>query len=108
MRKAFGDQDKFVGLWVTADGVIRHRLLPGGVMTKHAVHVKAPIKATTGCRATTSNITTTPVSPPMGIFAKVCSITRVWSCIARKNDVLVETGGERDTPLAAGLMPTGD
>ncbi|ALI09196.1 MULTISPECIES: Atu4866 domain-containing protein [Pseudomonas] len=30
MRKAFGDQDKFVGLWVTADGVIRHRLLPGG------------------------------------------------------------------------------
>ena len=24
------DQDKYVGMWVTADGHIRHELLPGG------------------------------------------------------------------------------
>ncbi|AZO82513.1 hypothetical protein BOO88_17250 [Stutzerimonas stutzeri] len=29
-RKKSADQDKYVGLWVTADGLIRHELLPGG------------------------------------------------------------------------------
>lgn len=24
------DQDKYVGMWVTADGYVRHELLPGG------------------------------------------------------------------------------
>ncbi|MFB4393634.1 MULTISPECIES: Atu4866 domain-containing protein [unclassified Pseudomonas] len=30
MGKPFGDQGKYVGMWVTADGRIRHELLPGG------------------------------------------------------------------------------
>lgn len=30
MTNTSGNQDKYVGLWVTADGVIRHQLLPGG------------------------------------------------------------------------------
>ncbi|MDF9907680.1 UNVERIFIED_ORG: hypothetical protein OKW15_005636 [Pseudomonas reinekei] len=29
MKKS-ADQDKYVGLWITADGLIRHELLPGG------------------------------------------------------------------------------
>ncbi|MGO4312693.1 Atu4866 domain-containing protein [Pseudomonas sp. KB_15] len=28
--KKSADQDKYVGMWVTADGLIRHGLLPGG------------------------------------------------------------------------------
>ncbi len=27
-----GDQGKYVGMWVTADGHIRHELLPGGAI----------------------------------------------------------------------------
>lgn len=30
MGEPLGDQDKYVGMWVTADGRIRHELLPGG------------------------------------------------------------------------------
>jgi|SRR5688572_21720252 hypothetical protein len=29
-RPSTTDQDKYVGMWVTADGYIRHELLPGG------------------------------------------------------------------------------
>jgi hypothetical protein len=30
MAKPSGDQNKYVGMWVTADGRIRHELLAGG------------------------------------------------------------------------------
>ncbi|BAN47943.1 Atu4866 domain-containing protein [Metapseudomonas resinovorans] len=30
MAQPSGDQNKYVGMWVTADGRIRHELLPGG------------------------------------------------------------------------------
>jgi len=30
MAKSSGDQNKYVGMWVTADGRIRHELLAGG------------------------------------------------------------------------------
>ena len=30
MNQAATDQNKYVGMWVTADGYIRHELLPGG------------------------------------------------------------------------------
>lgn len=30
MAKPSGDQNKYVGMWVTADGRIRHQLLAGG------------------------------------------------------------------------------
>jgi hypothetical protein len=30
MTKPSGNQDQYVGLWVTADSVIRHQMLPGG------------------------------------------------------------------------------
>ena len=30
MRNSTTDQDRYVGMWVTADGHIRHDLLPGG------------------------------------------------------------------------------
>ncbi|BBP81702.1 hypothetical protein PHLH8_13440 [Pseudomonas sp. Pc102] len=30
MSQPSGDQNKYVGMWVTADGRIRHELLPGG------------------------------------------------------------------------------
>lgn len=30
MGKPYGNQNTYVGMWVTADGRIRHELLPGG------------------------------------------------------------------------------
>ena len=92
MRQTSGDQDKFVGLWVTADGVIRHRLLPGDAMTKHEVRVRVRTRATIGCRTIISNTTTTPALPPTGIFAKACFITQGWSCIARRGEARGDTG----------------
>lgn len=35
----------YVGMWITADGYIRHELLPEAAMTKPAARSRAPTRA---------------------------------------------------------------
>lgn len=68
-------ENRYVGLWVTADASFVISFWTLVAMTKPVVKTAAPIRAATCCRVTTSSIGTTPVSPLTGIFVTMRSIT---------------------------------
>lgn len=61
-----------VGMWVTADGHIRHELLPNGRYDEARGSRESAYRAATRCGAITSTIGTTPVSPPMATSSTAC------------------------------------
>lgn len=76
-----GDQGKYVGMWVTADGHIRHELLPGGRYDEARGRQKTLIKGATGWKATTSSMWTILALPQTESFEMTCCTTRAWCYI---------------------------
>lgn len=67
----------YVGMWVTADGHIRHNLLPNGRYDEARGNRDSAYQGAMRSGATTSTTGTTPALPPMANLLTACSTTQV-------------------------------